>query len=165
MRNSRLNALYLYLEKQRIRQQKKSEGISVDSESDEDNPFAVYKHKEESFKFHKTEANSVQDEKNLNSCECLKFHCTREASNDDSLDVRKCSCEKNHKQHPVSSDSESFRPKNDVDRLTKPVKGYKTKVSRKQNVGVACNKKRMNLKSRHTSVKNNVQALGTEEVE
>ncbi|KAF3422822.1 hypothetical protein E2986_09664 [Frieseomelitta varia] len=47
MRDSRLNALHTYLEKQRIREQKKSEGIILESESDEDNPFAIYKHKDE----------------------------------------------------------------------------------------------------------------------
>lgn len=35
------------MEKQRIREEKKSQGIAVDSESDEDNPFAMYKYKEE----------------------------------------------------------------------------------------------------------------------
>ncbi|XP_017887184.1 general transcription factor 3C polypeptide 6 [Ceratina calcarata] len=46
MRDNRLKALESYLEKQRIREQKRSEGITLESESDEDNPFAVYKHKE-----------------------------------------------------------------------------------------------------------------------
>lgn len=35
------------MEKQKIREEKKSQGIAVDSESDEDNPFAMYKYKEE----------------------------------------------------------------------------------------------------------------------
>lgn len=40
--------MHLYLEKQKIRQEKKSQGIIPESESDEDNPFAMYKHKDES---------------------------------------------------------------------------------------------------------------------
>lgn len=46
IRDNRLKALESYLEKQRIREQKRSEGIILESESDEDNPFAMYKHKE-----------------------------------------------------------------------------------------------------------------------
>lgn len=44
IRDGRMNALNSYLEKQRIREEKKAQGITVDSESDEDNPFIAYKH-------------------------------------------------------------------------------------------------------------------------
>lgn len=47
IRDRRIDALHTYLEKQRIREEKKSQGIAVDSESDEDNPFAIYKYKDE----------------------------------------------------------------------------------------------------------------------
>ncbi|XP_015601728.1 uncharacterized protein LOC107270853 [Cephus cinctus] len=43
MRDDRLQALNAYLEKHRIREEKKLQGIQLDSESDEDNPFAIYK--------------------------------------------------------------------------------------------------------------------------
>lgn len=47
IRDKRIDALCAYLEKQKIREEKKSQGIALDSESDEDNPFAMYKYKEE----------------------------------------------------------------------------------------------------------------------
>ncbi|KAL2719104.1 putative serine/threonine-protein kinase dyrk1 [Vespula squamosa] len=47
IRDNRIDALCAYLEKQKIREEKKSQGIALDSESDEDNPFAMYKYKEE----------------------------------------------------------------------------------------------------------------------
>ncbi|KAI4485030.1 hypothetical protein M0802_012836 [Mischocyttarus mexicanus] len=47
LRDKRINALCAYLEKQKIREEKKSQGIEVNSESDEDSPFAIYKYKEE----------------------------------------------------------------------------------------------------------------------
>lgn len=43
MRDDRMEALNKYLEKQRIRDEKRSQGIEPDSESDDDNPFAMYK--------------------------------------------------------------------------------------------------------------------------
>ncbi|KAI4486635.1 hypothetical protein M0804_006005 [Polistes exclamans] len=47
IRDKRIDALCAYLEKQKIREEKKSQGIALDSESDEDNPFAMYKYKKE----------------------------------------------------------------------------------------------------------------------
>ncbi|XP_043274826.1 uncharacterized protein [Venturia canescens] len=43
IREDRMKALNDYLEKQRVREEKKSQGIEPDSASDDDNPFAVYK--------------------------------------------------------------------------------------------------------------------------
>ncbi|KAK0179409.1 hypothetical protein PV327_005165 [Microctonus hyperodae] len=43
MRTERLEALNEYLEKQRQREEKRQQGIELESESDEDNPFAMYK--------------------------------------------------------------------------------------------------------------------------
>lgn len=65
MRSNRLNALHSYLEKQRIRQQKKSQGIILESESDEDNPFAIYEHKEETFNLDKSDHIHVDSQKGL----------------------------------------------------------------------------------------------------
>lgn len=45
IRNERIDDLCVYLEKQKIREEKKSQGIELDSESDEDTPFAMYKYK------------------------------------------------------------------------------------------------------------------------
>ncbi|XP_048506983.1 uncharacterized protein LOC105684599 isoform X2 [Athalia rosae] len=45
MRNDRMQALTTYLEKQQIREEKRLQGIELDSESDDDNPFAMYKPK------------------------------------------------------------------------------------------------------------------------
>lgn len=67
MRNNRLNALHSYLEKQRIRQQKKSQGIILESESDEDNPFAMYEHKGETFNLDKSEHIHVDSKKELSN--------------------------------------------------------------------------------------------------
>ncbi|XP_076232065.1 uncharacterized protein LOC143177785 [Calliopsis andreniformis] len=63
MRNNRLNALHKYLEKQRIRQEKRSQGIQLESESDEDNPFAMYKDREESNSVSKSEGIQTELEK------------------------------------------------------------------------------------------------------
>ncbi|XP_043791187.1 general transcription factor 3C polypeptide 6 isoform X2 [Apis laboriosa] len=52
-------------EKQRIRQQKKSQGIILESESDEDNPFAMYEHKEESFNLDESKYIHVDSQKEL----------------------------------------------------------------------------------------------------
>lgn len=46
MRDDRMQALTNYLEKEQIKEKKRSQGIQVDSESDDDNPFAMYKPKE-----------------------------------------------------------------------------------------------------------------------
>nr|XP_031844147.1 uncharacterized protein LOC116432025 [Nomia melanderi] len=62
MRTNRLNALHSYLEKQKIRREKKSQGIIPESESDEDNPFAMYKHKDESDNTNKFNDTSVKRE-------------------------------------------------------------------------------------------------------
>ena len=43
LRNERMEGLNKYLEKQRIREEKRSQGIEPDSDTDEDNPFAIYK--------------------------------------------------------------------------------------------------------------------------
>lgn len=43
MRTERLEALNEYLEKQRQREEKRQQGIDLESDSDEDNPFAMYK--------------------------------------------------------------------------------------------------------------------------
>ncbi|XP_015108536.1 mediator of RNA polymerase II transcription subunit 12 [Diachasma alloeum] len=45
MREERLEALNEYLEKQKIREEKRQKGIEPDSESDEESPFAMYKTK------------------------------------------------------------------------------------------------------------------------
>ncbi|XP_046740005.1 uncharacterized protein LOC124407666 [Diprion similis] len=45
MREDRMEALKIYLEKQQIRDEKRLKGIELDSESDDDNPFAIYKSK------------------------------------------------------------------------------------------------------------------------
>ncbi|XP_011314133.1 uncharacterized protein [Fopius arisanus] len=45
MRDERLEALNEYLEKQKIREEKRQKGIEPDSESDEENPFAMYQTK------------------------------------------------------------------------------------------------------------------------
>ncbi|XP_008545120.1 protein PFC0760c [Microplitis demolitor] len=42
-RNERLNAMDEYLEKQKQREEKRQQGIEPDSESDDDNPFAIFK--------------------------------------------------------------------------------------------------------------------------
>lgn len=41
VRDDKLEELSTFLEKQKIREEKKSKGIPADSESDEDNPLAV----------------------------------------------------------------------------------------------------------------------------
>ncbi|XP_066595235.1 uncharacterized protein [Prorops nasuta] len=45
IRDKRLSELNTYLEKQRVREEQKSQGIMPESDSDEDNPFAIYKQK------------------------------------------------------------------------------------------------------------------------
>ncbi|XP_015174366.1 PREDICTED: uncharacterized protein LOC107065303 [Polistes dominula] len=47
IRDKRIDALCAYLKKHKIREEMKSQGIALDSESDEDNPFAIYKDTEE----------------------------------------------------------------------------------------------------------------------
>lgn len=41
VRDDKLEELSMFLEKQKIREEKKSKGIPADSESDEDNPLAA----------------------------------------------------------------------------------------------------------------------------
>lgn len=41
VRNDKIEELSMFLEKQKIREEKKSKGIASDSESDEDNPLAA----------------------------------------------------------------------------------------------------------------------------
>lgn len=46
VRNDKLEELSMFLEKQKIREEKKSKGMASNSESDEENPLAAYKTKE-----------------------------------------------------------------------------------------------------------------------
>lgn len=46
VRNDKLEELSMFLEKQKIREEKKSKGIASNSESDEENPLAAHKTKE-----------------------------------------------------------------------------------------------------------------------
>ncbi|OAD57033.1 hypothetical protein WN48_02832, partial [Eufriesea mexicana] len=129
MRNNRLSALHSYLEKQRIRQQKKSQGIILESESDEDNPFAIYKQKEE-----------IND---LNKC----FDSKKELSySDNQFDLKSTHPKEindlnatedsyqNLNKHKAPLASESLISKHDDCCFIQPEKGYETKLSRKKKL-------------------------------
>jgi len=47
VRDEKLEELSIFLEKQKIREEKKSKGIALDSESDEENPIQKTKEKSE----------------------------------------------------------------------------------------------------------------------
>lgn len=53
MRNNRVNALNDYLRKQEFRKELRARGFEPESESEEDNPFAMYKYSEEDLKMDK----------------------------------------------------------------------------------------------------------------
>ncbi|XP_017757269.1 PREDICTED: uncharacterized protein LOC108548702, partial [Eufriesea mexicana] len=145
MRNNRLSALHSYLEKQRIRQQKKSQGIILESESDEDNPFAIYKQKEE-----------IND---LNKC----FDSKKELSySDNQFDLKSTHPKEindlnatedsyqNLNKHKAPLASESLISKHDDCCFIQPEKGYETKLSRKKKLSMTHNKQRVELKTIYT---------------
>lgn len=145
MRNNRLSALHSYLEKQRIRQQKKSQGIILESESDEDNPFAMYKQKEEIDDLNK----SSDSKKELSYSEDrfdLKFTYPKEIND---LNDTGNSCQ-NLNEHKASLESESLVSKDDDCCFIRPEKDYETKVSCKRKTSMTHNKQKVEFKTIHT---------------
>lgn len=61
MRDERLEARNDYLEKQKQRTEKRQRGIEPDSDSDEDNPFVMYKNKNNDDKINQTQDDNVKD--------------------------------------------------------------------------------------------------------
>ncbi|XP_076674310.1 uncharacterized protein LOC143372194 [Andrena cerasifolii] len=127
MRNDRLNALHLYLEKQRVRQQKKSQGIMLDSESDEDNPFAAYKHKDES--------------DSVNNPEDARTESKRESKENinETLQTIGNACLDNVEKLVAATESKSLISNGGSSRLVRTTKTYKTKTLKKRNATMARN--------------------------
>ncbi|KAK1119405.1 hypothetical protein K0M31_013235 [Melipona bicolor] len=139
MRDTRLNALHSYLEKQRIRQQKKSEGIILESESDEDNPFAIYKHKNEVIDLNKSENIDANSKKELSYSDNqgdLELIHSEEINNRNS-GTTEYNCYKNPKKcfSKASLELESLTSNND-DHLMRAAKDYKDKMFRKKKLNV-----------------------------
>lgn len=137
MRDSRLNALHSYLEKQRIRQQKKSEGIILESESDEDNPFAMYKHKDEVIDLNNSvnvhgDCDMVTTKKELS---CSDDQGDPELIHPEEINDQNSGTTEYNCSSKASSESESLTSKND-DHVMQAVKGYKVKMSRKKKLNV-----------------------------
>ncbi|CAL7948072.1 unnamed protein product [Xylocopa violacea] len=147
MRNNRLKALHSYLEKQRVRQEKKSQGIMLESESDEDNPFAMYKHKEEFSNSTKPENIDINSERESSSCNnqvCPKFIHPKEI-NEKNSDI-------------IKSD--------DDNRLIRSIKGYKVKASQRRKLTLSHNRKRIKLEAKQILLKkDNVSSSDTLENE
>lgn len=104
MRTDRLNALRSYLEKQRIRQEKKDLGITLESESDEDNPFAIYNHKDEFNSVNKAEDACDQGEETSSHCGD-EFHSQPMFPNEimnETLNTIESSCDSNNQESETS---------------------------------------------------------------
>ncbi|XP_053987053.1 uncharacterized protein LOC128891900 [Hylaeus anthracinus] len=159
LRNNRLHALQSYLEKQRIRQQKKSQGLTLESESDEDNPFAVYRHKEELDKTNEPEDVRYRSEEESSYCDdelYSKFKFPKGIANE-TIDTAEDSCEKNLKELENLLESESSIVKDGGSSSVRSVKAYKTRTFRKKNTGKAIqrikNKKtQISLKDKNISL-------------
>lgn len=148
LRDSRLNALHSYLEKQRIRQEKKSQGIILESESDEDNPFAIYNHKDEVSNFNKSI--HVDAKKELSYCDNqIDSKCMYPKEiNDQTSNTTEDNCYENQKKHKISLESESSVSKNDNHCLMRSVKGYKTKLARNKQLSVSRNRQSKEFKTK-----------------
>lgn len=148
LRDNRLNALHSYLEKQRIRQEKKSQGIILESESDEDNPFAIYNHKDEVSNFNKSI--HVDAKKELSYCDNqIDSKCMYPNEiNDQTSNTIEDNCYENRKKHKISLESESSVSKNDNHCLMRSVKGYKTKLARNKQLSVSRNRQSKELKTK-----------------
>ncbi|XP_012152182.2 uncharacterized protein LOC100876488 isoform X1 [Megachile rotundata] len=156
MRNNRLNALHSYLEKQRVRQEKKSQGIILESESDEDNPFAMYSHKEEIKSMIKSEDICVNSEKESNYSD--NSPCTIDETSNNVKD----NFQNDFKPEP-STKSESL-VSIDVDcHSPKPIKAYKAKVICKKNLNIAGNRQRVKLNSKRSLLKDKISSFNVEE--
>ncbi|XP_034194387.1 uncharacterized protein LOC117610747 [Osmia lignaria lignaria] len=143
VRNNRLNALHSYLEKQRIRQQQKSEGIELESESDEDNPFAMYNHKEEASTLNKSEDNCVNLDKESNYCD----------NQSHSEDI----CQNNFNPETLA-EPESSILKNDNGPLLRRMKTHKTKVVCKRKINIAGNKQRKKFQTKRSLLEDEVSS-------
>ncbi|XP_033184689.1 uncharacterized protein LOC117154112 isoform X1 [Bombus vancouverensis nearcticus] len=148
LRDNRLNALHSYLEKQRIRQEKKSQGIILESESDEDNPFAIYNHKDEVSNFNKSI--HVDAKKELSYCDNqIDSKCMYPNEiNDQTSNTTEDNCYENRKKHKISLESESSVSKNDNHCLMRSVKGYKTKLARNKQLSVSRNRQSKEFKTK-----------------
>lgn len=149
LRDNRLNALHSYLEKQRIRQEKKSQGIILESESDEDNPFAIYNHKDEVSNFNKSI--HVDAKKELSYCDNqIDSKCIYPKEiNDQTSNTTEYNCYENQKKHKISLESESSVSKNDNHCSMRSVKGYKTKLVRNKQLSVSRNRQSKEFKTKH----------------
>ncbi|XP_015429316.1 PREDICTED: uncharacterized protein LOC107186037 [Dufourea novaeangliae] len=172
MRSNRLSALYQYLEKQRIRQQKKSQGIMLNSESDEDNPFAMYKHKEDTGTLNKFEDTCVQFEEN-SSYYNDQFHSkptfSKEMMNE-TLSRIESGYKSSLKNFKTLLNPQSSMLENGGCDTNKSVKTHKTKLYRKKNVSKARNTQRIKdkktrplVKGRKSRDKKEEKLLSTEE--
>lgn len=148
LRDNRLNALHSYLEKQRIRQEKKSQGIILESESDEDNPFAIYNHKDEVSNFNKSI--HVDAKKELSYCDNqIDSKCMYPKEiNAQTSNTTEDNCYENQKKHKISLESESSVSKNDNHCLMRSVKGYKTKLARNKQLSVSRNRQSKEFKTK-----------------
>lgn len=148
LRDNRLNALHSYLEKQRIRQEKRSQGIILESESDEDNPFAIYNHKDEISNFNKSI--HVDAKKELSCCDNqIDSKCMYPNEiNDQTSNTTEDNCYKNQKKHKILLESESSDSKNDNHCLIRSVKGYKTKLARNKQLSVSRNRQSIEFKTK-----------------
>lgn len=107
MRDDRMQALTTYLAKQQIREEKRSRGIELDSESDDDNPFAMYKPKQDK----ETEDKSVvEDSEDIGSSK------SRETVEPDDGDIS--SILNRIKNLDPNSEAGVQRPKKPVKKLT-----------------------------------------------
>ncbi|XP_043254498.1 uncharacterized protein LOC122398564 [Colletes gigas] len=152
MRNNRLKALNLYLEKQRIRQQKKSQGIMLESDSDEDNPFAIYRHKEEFGSTNVSEdiCGRLEDEQNYSDSKLYsKFKFPKEIASENA-DVAEEISEDNLKELKNLIEAQSSVSKDHGSCRVKSIKTYKTKTSQKKNISKVHNAQR--IKNRNTRI-------------
>lgn len=167
MRNNRLNALHLYLEKQRIREQKKSQGILLESESDEDNPFAMYRHKEAFGNIEKSEdmSDKLEEESNYRDDQLdSKFNFSKEIASE-TVDTTENICENNLKEIENLLEPQSSISNDGGCCSVKSIKTCKTKTSRKKNTNKGCYIQRIKNKKTRISLKNQVFLLNRKEKE
>nr|XP_033339042.1 general transcription factor 3C polypeptide 6 [Megalopta genalis] len=135
-RTDRLNALHSYLEKRRIRQEKKDLGITLESDSDEDNPFAMYSHKDDSNIVNKVEDTCDQDEETSSHCGD-EFHSKPMFPNEiinETLNTIESSCDSNIQEFETSAvKSQSSILADDNCHLNT----HKTRLLKKKNVSKA----------------------------
>lgn len=165
MRNNRLDALHSYLERQRIRQEKKSQGIALESDSDEDNPFAMYKDKEDSDNVNETEDVRVELKKESNSRDNrLGGKLMRSNETEDKiLETTENTCEDNIKEFMVPIEPQSSLSKDKSQCSTKSVRTCRLNASQKKHASVTRNANKLKHKTKQSLCKGKMVASGRKE--